>query len=275
MGTKPTYEQLEQRVKELEKKADRRKQAQEELKTLKTMKASILDAIPHAVIGIQQRQIFFANRGVETVFGWKPDELTGKSTRDLYRSDEEYEEIGGKFYPVLEGARTFSEEFPCRRKDGNDMMCIVSAARIGQRLEEKKIIAVYIDITEQKQAQRALKQAHYELESRVEERTAELAEVNEALHIEITEHKRVAEALCREKDKLEDALSEVKKLSGLLPICASCKKIRDDKGYWKQIESYIREHSEADFSHSICPECAQQLYQEFYPKSSQDEKESG
>ncbi len=49
----------------------------------------------------------------------------------------------------------------------------------------------------------------------------------------------------------------------LLPICASCKKIRDDKGYWNQIESYIKEHSEADFSHSICPECSKKLYAEF------------
>jgi len=52
-------------------------------------------------------------------------------------------------------------------------------------------------------------------------------------------------------------------LSGLLPICASCKKIRDDKGYWNQIEAYIAEHSKAEFSHSICPECSQKLYPEF------------
>lgn len=62
-----------------------------------------------------------------------------------------------------------------------------------------------------------------------------------------------------EKDK---ALAEVKVLSGFLPICASCKNIRDDKGYWKQIESYISHHSEAQFSHSICPDCAKRLYPE-------------
>jgi hypothetical protein len=60
--------------------------------------------------------------------------------------------------------------------------------------------------------------------------------------------------------QLQEALSEVKQLSGLLPICASCKNIRDDKGYWNQIESYIRDHSEAEFSHSICPDCAKKLY---------------
>jgi len=71
-----------------------------------------------------------------------------------------------------------------------------------------------------------------------------------------------------EKEKLigelRDALSKVKLLSGFLPICANCKKIRDDKGYWQQIEAYIRDHSEAEFSHSICPVCAKKLYPEFF-----------
>lgn len=59
---------------------------------------------------------------------------------------------------------------------------------------------------------------------------------------------------------LRDAIAKVKTLTGLLPICASCKKIRDDKGYWNQIESFISQHSTAEFSHSICPDCAKTLY---------------
>lgn len=62
--------------------------------------------------------------------------------------------------------------------------------------------------------------------------------------------------------KLQDSLAKVKLLSGFIPICASCKKIRDDKGFWKQVEEYIRDHSEAEFSHSICPDCAKKLYPE-------------
>ena len=62
---------------------------------------------------------------------------------------------------------------------------------------------------------------------------------------------------------LQEALSKVKQLSGLLPICASCKKIRDDKGYWNRIEEYIRNHSEADFSHGLCPPCLEKLYPEY------------
>lgn len=61
-------------------------------------------------------------------------------------------------------------------------------------------------------------------------------------------------------EELRQALSEVKTLRGFLPICASCKKIRDDKGYWTQIESYIRDRSEAEFTHGICPECLKRLY---------------
>lgn len=63
--------------------------------------------------------------------------------------------------------------------------------------------------------------------------------------------------------ELRCALDHVKQLQGMLPICAICKNIRDDKGYWNTIESYISEHTEAVFSHSICPTCAQKHYKEF------------
>ena len=64
--------------------------------------------------------------------------------------------------------------------------------------------------------------------------------------------------------ELQKALDNVRKLSGMLPICSSCKKVRDDAGYWKQIEVYIRDHSEAQFSHGICPDCAAKLYPQYY-----------
>lgn len=66
--------------------------------------------------------------------------------------------------------------------------------------------------------------------------------------------------------ELQEALAEVKTLSGLLPICASCKKIRDDKGYWQTVERYISEHSEAEFTHGICPDCVKKLYPDLYEK---------
>jgi PAS domain S-box-containing protein len=80
---------------------------------------------------------------------------------------------------------------------------------------------------------------------------------------DITEHKRAEEEREKLIHELQDALGKIKTLSGLLPICASCKKIRDDKGYWNQIEAYIGDHSEAEFTHSICPECMKKLYPDF------------
>ncbi|MFA6498904.1 MAG: PAS domain S-box protein [Desulfurivibrionaceae bacterium] len=83
---------------------------------------------------------------------------------------------------------------------------------------------------------------------------------------DITERK----FLEKEKEKLicelTEALSKVKALEGILPICASCKMIRDENGGWNQIEAYIRDRSEAQFSHGICPDCAKKLYPDFYNK---------
>jgi len=78
----------------------------------------------------------------------------------------------------------------------------------------------------------------------------------------------------REREKLifelRDALSNIKMLRGLLPMCAWCKKIRDDKGYWKQVETYITEHSDAEFTHGICPECLRKGEPELYERISED-----
>ncbi|HZC81168.1 MAG TPA: hypothetical protein VE222_05525, partial [Nitrospiraceae bacterium] len=69
--------------------------------------------------------------------------------------------------------------------------------------------------------------------------------------------------LAEKNRDLEQALKEVKVLRGFIPICASCKKIRDDKGYWQQIETYIQERSEALFSHGICKECMKKHYPDY------------
>ncbi len=85
------------------------------------------------------------------------------------------------------------------------------------------------------------------------------------LHIRHAIEKQQAAA---EREKLiiqlQEALEKVKTLRGFIPICASCKKVRDDKGYWTQVEAYVSEHSLAEFSHGICPECAKKLYPEYF-----------
>ena len=104
---------------------------------------------------------------------------------------------------------------------------------------QRSVILLMQDITRRKRVELELLRHRDQLEAEVAERTAALAGKNAAL---------------------EAALAKVKTLSGLLPICASCKNIRDDQGYWNQIELYISKHSEAAFSHSLCPDCAQKLY---------------
>jgi len=101
-----------------------------------------------------------------------------------------------------------------------------------------------------------LGQERNQLESRVIERTKELNDVNQELEKEVGKHKQAV-------SRLETSLAEIKTLRGILPVCSHCKNIRNDDGYWDQIESYIAEHSEADISHSICPNCAKKYYPDY------------
>ncbi len=80
---------------------------------------------------------------------------------------------------------------------------------------------------------------------------------------DISQRKQIEEERNQLIESLQDSLAKIETLRGMLPICASCKNIRDDKGYWNQIETYIRNHSEAQFTHGICPECAKKLYPDY------------
>jgi ABC-type uncharacterized transport system substrate-binding protein len=106
-------------------------------------------------------------------------------------------------------------------------------------IETALAFGLLLNLFRRRKAEKALLELNITLEERIAERTLDLKNAN---------------------DGLVDALGKIKQLSGLLPICSSCKKIRDDKGYWNQIEGYITTHSEAEFSHSICPDCAKKLY---------------
>jgi len=94
----------------------------------------------------------------------------------------------------------------------------------------------------------------------------------EGVYSDITDRiqaEKEREKLIRE---LQKALKEVKTLSSLLPICASCKKIRTDEGYWTQIEVYIKDHLDVEFSHGICDDCLKKLYPDLYEKMQHDDK---
>ena len=98
-----------------------------------------------------------------------------------------------------------------------------------------------------------------------------LRNLQKSLQAEISQRREAEEALRQQtialqqrNQELQKALAQVKTLSGLLPICANCKKIRDDEGYWQQVEVYLHQHANAEFSHSICPDCMKKLYPEIF-----------
>jgi PAS domain-containing protein len=132
-------------------------------------------------------------------------------------------------------------------------------------MDERFVLVLVEDLTREKIQLNENELLRRDLEKRVEKRTAELRKTNENLILEVGEREKAEQEREQVIVKLQQALAQVKRLSGFLPICASCKKIRDDKGYWQQVEAYIRDHSEAEFSHGLCPECAKKLYPELFP----------
>jgi len=198
------------------------------------------------------------NARVTTLFGYRPGKLVGEHLSMLLSSAYGEREEGEYLLEYLDrkqmGEPGVTYVVHGLRQDGHQfhMDLAVTEARLGG---ERFYTVMLRDVTERVAAQRVLHQSKDELERRVKERTAALEESNVRLHEEITRRKELIL-------ELQTAIGEIKTLSGLLPICASCKKIRDDKGYWNQIEVFIRDHSDAEFSHGICPDCIRQVYPE-------------
>ncbi len=171
--------------------------------------------------------ITYASPSVERFLGYRPEELLGKSSLYLILPDEHPRAISDFAEAVKIKEVLIPNAFRVRHKDGSERIL----EGVGKNLLDNTAVAGFVmnvrDVSQRKKA----------------------------------ENER--EELIRE---LKKALSEIKTLSGLLPICSSCKKIRDDDGYWKQIESYISAHSEAEFSHSICPDCMTKLYPQLVNK---------
>ncbi|MDD4860914.1 MAG: sensor histidine kinase [Smithellaceae bacterium] len=130
---------------------------------MEALESSILEAIPHAVIGLQDRRIIFVNNGVKTVFGWTSDELIGRTTRLFYRSGKDYIRIACELYSILEKQPIASMEFPCLRKDGTKIECMINAARIGKQLKEKRVVITYENITDRKRAAQELEFSRHQL----------------------------------------------------------------------------------------------------------------
>jgi PAS domain S-box-containing protein len=191
--------------------------------------AAIVDSMTEAVIGTDlEGKVTSWNAGAESLYGVPADEAIGKSLEVLAPPGLQ---SGTRL--MLEAIRKGEPvaEFDTvilTRQDGTqvDISSTVSPVK-DESGKNIGIAIVAIDITERKQEER--------------------------------DRQRLIE-------ELKETLAQVRQLHGLLPICAACKRIRDEKGNWQMLESYISGHSEAEFSHSICPSCTQSLYPEYASK---------
>jgi len=358
MAEKPTYEALKKRIKELEKEASELKQAKAALKESEQKYRHLTESLLDTVYEFDREGRFtYVNEAGTRIFGYSKEEiLNGLRVQDTMV--EKVQDLSQRVISEIFKGNTTAGERTFLRKDGTQFIGQIHSGPIYEGNDVVGVRGVLRDITEQKQAEEALREKTHDLGERVKElnclynishlvekpdisleeilqETVDLIPfswqypeitcarlilqdltittnnfnetvwkqasdimvhgerigVLEVIYLEersgsdegpfqkeerslinaiverlgkVIERKQVEVALKQERDKLQDALAKVKTLSGLLPICAHCKKIRDDKGYWNQIEAYIRDHSEADFSHSICPECVKNFYPEFY-----------
>jgi PAS domain S-box-containing protein len=194
---------------------------------------TLVEKANEAIVIVKDERFVFANRRMSEILGLPEQEIISRKIEEFI-NQEDSGFVMGNYKKRLEGEFVPRiYDFRLLNTTGLEVWVTISATKIAWEGGEA-VMALLTDITERK-------------------------------------------TLEKEKEKiiqdLQKALTDVKALSGLLPICSSCKKIRDDKGYWNQIEVYIRDHSEADFSHSLCPDCIEKLYPGFKTGKIQDKTE--
>jgi PAS domain S-box-containing protein len=197
---------------------------------LKESENKFRDLAEKSLVGIYliQDDIFkYVNPRMAEIFGYRVDELTGKKGPiDLVLS-EDWLKVKNNIRVRQEGDID-SVHYEFRgQKINSDVLFIETYGSRTTYNERPAVIGSLLDITQQKK--------------------------------DTAERERLI-------GDLKEAFETIKTLQGILPICSSCKKIRDDKGYWSQIEQYITENSSAEFSHSICPDCAKKMYPDYYDK---------
>jgi len=218
MSEKPTYEELEKRVLELENAELEGRKAEEFLKDEFSRRRILVE---QSIVGIvvldQNGKVYEANKRYADMLGYSMEEVHQLHVWDWDPNFTKEQ--------VLEMARTVNDvghhfETRHRRKDGT--LIDVELSNNGTVYRGQKLIfCVCLDITDRKRAEKE------------------------------------REKLIKE---LQEALKEINTLRGILPLCSFCKKVRDDKGFWEQVDVYIQKHSQADISHSVCPECGKKHY---------------
>ncbi len=216
-----------------------RREADESLRRSEKKLNSITSNMAEGIYVLDnQGKIIFMNPEAERLLGWTMAELNEKQPHDLFhfrRADGTplpFEECN-MHKVISSGERFSSRDEVFVRKDGTVFPISVVSSPIMEGGKITGSVTAFQDITESKSAQ---------------------AERETLIH------------------ELQDALSKIRTLSGLLPICAWCKKIRDDKGYWKKVEVYIQDHSDVSFTHGICPECLKKISPEAYRELPEDHK---
>ena len=187
----------------------------------------IIDAVNSSVGGMIITDlngiIHYANSSFCRMFDYTADEISGVNAADLFSTKEV--RTFNDVVTILDISKDDTEEFIVEKKNGEIFTVEVSASNVTN------------------------------VSGQIVGRMASFTDISKRKALEVDREKLIK--------KLQDALDTIKTLRGIIPICASCKKIRDDKGYWNQIEIYIKDHSYADFTHGICPECSKKLYSEF------------
>ncbi len=213
-----------------------RKQAAQDVERLRHEMALILEAAGEGICTFDVNGYHvLVNPSAARMFGYEAEEMIGRHSHSLWH----YAKADGTSYPEEECPiyvsmrdsvtyHTESELF--WRKDGTSFPVEYVSAPIQSNGTLTGGVIVFHDITERKRA-----------EDKSQRYSAELEKKNH---------------------ELREALANVKQLTGMLPICAYCKNIRDDKGYWSQVESYISDHTQAVFSHGMCPDCEKKQYDE-------------
>jgi PAS domain S-box-containing protein len=221
-------------VLELARKEEERRAAREALKKSEENYRMLVNNLPAMVYkGYADWSMDFYDDKVELITGYQKEEFDSRRMKwcDVLLPEDQ-EKAKQEFIYALKTNLIFRREYRIRTHskeiiwihDKGQIVCDPSG-------QVEYIAGVFFDITPLKEARLKRREAEKEREKVIGE--------------------------------LKEALAQVKTLKGLLPICANCKNIRDKKGSWRQMESYIREHSQADFSHSICPECVKKLYPEY------------
>ena len=210
------------------------KREHERLQQIEECWIAITESTQNAILMMDtEGRVSYWNRAAESMFGHTRIEAMGQNLHELIapaRFHSAYYTAFQKFQQTGQGAAVGKIlDIEAIRKDGHEISIQLSLSAV-KTDDGWNSLGLIRDITERKRADEEIKLYTEELRKRNEE--------------------------------LQNALADIRQLTGMLPICASCKKIKDDKGYWQGVESYITKHTEAVFSHGLCPECEKKMYED-------------